>query len=434
MNGKLILALLVFACSGYAADVRLVWDPPAEAGAAGYKLYRGTASHGYDSVTDVGNATSFTVTGLAAGTYYFAVTAYDAARVESGYSNEVVFQVAGGDTAPPVISSVSVSGITSSAAAISWTTNEPATSQVDYGATTAYGFSAAVDGALPTSHSIALSGLLPDALYHFRVRSADASGNAALSADYTFTTAAAPGPDPSPPVISGGGGDAANELAAAYAFDEGRGGLAVDTSGDGRIATLEGASWTGQGKFGNALLLDGSGYAWADAAGLPGTADPKTIACWVHLPEPTGSTQSIVSLGDPDASAMVQLSYRNFEIGVTRYDDSWVVFGPAPDTRGWHHLAYVFDGTTSTLYIDGTLVSSSTIPLAAAAPAAFLLGRSVDGNQPYSGAIDDLRIYRRPLDESEIAAPIDPSNLIDIYQNPTSGVSRPVVTQSTRYE
>src|SRR2546427_3408478 len=41
------------------------------------------------------------------------------------------------DNAPPVISSMSASGITSSSATISWTTDETSDSQVEYGTTTA---------------------------------------------------------------------------------------------------------------------------------------------------------------------------------------------------------------------------------------------------------------------------------------------------------
>lgn len=56
----------------------------------GFKIYYGTSSGSYSNVTDVGNVTSYTVANLSTGTYYFAVTAYDTAGVESAYSNEVV--------------------------------------------------------------------------------------------------------------------------------------------------------------------------------------------------------------------------------------------------------------------------------------------------------------------------------------------------------
>jgi hypothetical protein len=60
---------------------------------AGYRLYYGTASRSYAQSPGSGlytGSTTVTVTGLSSGnTYYFAVTALDAAGGESGYSNEV---------------------------------------------------------------------------------------------------------------------------------------------------------------------------------------------------------------------------------------------------------------------------------------------------------------------------------------------------------
>jgi hypothetical protein len=58
---------------------------------AGYKVYVGTESKTYTHMTvDAGNYYKASVKGLVSGTkYYFAVTAYDDAGNESGYSNEV---------------------------------------------------------------------------------------------------------------------------------------------------------------------------------------------------------------------------------------------------------------------------------------------------------------------------------------------------------
>jgi hypothetical protein len=97
------------------------------------------------------------------------------------------------DSTPPVISQVASSGITGSGATITWTTNEEADSQVQFGTTESYGKSASAGGVLTVSHLQVLAGLLPDTLYHFRVRSLDAAGNQAVSGDYTFTTAATTG-------------------------------------------------------------------------------------------------------------------------------------------------------------------------------------------------------------------------------------------------
>lgn len=97
------------------------------------------------------------------------------------------------DSTSPVISNVQVVDITETSARVTWTTNEPATSVVNYGTTIAYGSSAS-DNSLVTSHSVILTGLTRNTLYHFTVTSVDASNNSASSGDGTFTTLANPAP------------------------------------------------------------------------------------------------------------------------------------------------------------------------------------------------------------------------------------------------
>lgn len=94
------------------------------------------------------------------------------------------------DTTPPVISSITASAITSSNATITWTTNEAADSQIDYGLTTSYGTSSSLNTALSTNHSIIISGLSAGTIYNYRVKSKDASGNLATSLNSTFQTTA----------------------------------------------------------------------------------------------------------------------------------------------------------------------------------------------------------------------------------------------------
>src|SRR5438445_108665 len=274
-----------------AAQVTLAWDPNTEPDLAGYKVYYGTSSGSYQFSVDVGNLTSYTLSGLLDGRiYYFAATAYNSSLDESGFSNEAskaiadvapptvsitapaagatvlgtmtvsasathnvgivgvqfkldginlgaedttnaysiswnsalaangthtltaVARDAAGNTAtspavsvtvdntPPVISAVSSASVGSSSATISWATDEASDSQVEYGTTTAYGQVSALVSALVTSHSVGLSGLSASTVYHYRVKSRDAAGNLATSADVTFTTAAPP--DTTPPTVS----------------------------------------------------------------------------------------------------------------------------------------------------------------------------------------------------------------------------------------
>ncbi len=98
------------------------------------------------------------------------------------------FTVNSTDKTPPVITAVSAGSITLSSAAISWTTNEKADSQVEYGLTTSYGITSPLNANQTTIHIVALGGLSANTLYNYRVRSRDASGNLAVSPNLTFRT------------------------------------------------------------------------------------------------------------------------------------------------------------------------------------------------------------------------------------------------------
>jgi len=119
-------------------------------------------------------------------TYHFRVKSKDSSGNEATSEDKSLTTLA--DTASPVISGVNASDVTGSAATIAWTTDELATSQVEYGKTTSYGSSTAPGETLIANHSVILTGLASETSYHFRVSSADKAGNKALSNDYTFTT------------------------------------------------------------------------------------------------------------------------------------------------------------------------------------------------------------------------------------------------------
>jgi fibronectin type 3 domain-containing protein len=72
----------------------LTWNASPDVGVTGYRVYYSTSSgkytQAYGSGIAAGNTTTFTVSSLPSGyTYFFAVTAIDAAGQESAYSNEV---------------------------------------------------------------------------------------------------------------------------------------------------------------------------------------------------------------------------------------------------------------------------------------------------------------------------------------------------------
>src|SRR4051794_31355912 len=71
-------------------------------------------------------------------------------------------------------------------------------------------------------------------------------------------------------------------LVAAYGFDEGSGATAADASGNGLNGTINAATWSANGKFGNALSFNGAS-SWVtvpDAPPLKLTTG-MTLSAWV---------------------------------------------------------------------------------------------------------------------------------------------------------
>jgi hypothetical protein len=112
----------------------------------------------------------------------------------NNYWVDVVFTTqAVSDTTPATISNVQAVNVTGNSATITWLTNEPADSVVEYGTTTAYGLSAS-DTSPVMSHSVPITGLTPNTTYHFHVISRDAGNNQTTSTDFNFTTPVQAGP------------------------------------------------------------------------------------------------------------------------------------------------------------------------------------------------------------------------------------------------
>lgn len=93
------------------------------------------------------------------------------------------------DITPPVISLIASSAITASGATVSWTTNEAATTQVEYGTSPCpCASNTSLDVTLILNHSVSLSGLTGGTKYYYRAKSRDSAGNLAASGDQTFNT------------------------------------------------------------------------------------------------------------------------------------------------------------------------------------------------------------------------------------------------------
>ncbi|MDD3102256.1 MAG: fibronectin type III domain-containing protein [Patescibacteria group bacterium] len=122
-------------------------------------------------------------------TYHFRVKSKDANDNESvsGDYNFITTQEAEPvDATAPVISEVN-SYATETIGTITWTTDDLATSQIEYGSTTAYGTSTTLNSTLTVEHVVRLTDLISEQVYHYRIKSKNSADLETVSQDYTLT-------------------------------------------------------------------------------------------------------------------------------------------------------------------------------------------------------------------------------------------------------
>lgn len=110
--------------------------------------------------------------------------------IEKDTQLEAVFEV---DTTPIEILDYDIEVHGGTVAVVSWTTDVPGTSRVDYGETTFYEGGTEAKDDLVTSHKITLTGLQAETFYHLQIISTDADGNEVHTEDLTFSTSASSG-------------------------------------------------------------------------------------------------------------------------------------------------------------------------------------------------------------------------------------------------
>jgi hypothetical protein len=227
-----------------------------------------------------------------------------------GYSNHEfdVEQYISGDTTAPIISSIA-SSTTATTATITWTTDESATSTVNYGASTSYG-TASSSSSFTTSHSITLTGLTAGTLYHFQVASGDSSYNYATSSDGTFTTLTISAPS----LTTSSASSLTQTTATLNGSVTSTGGADVTTRGfaysTSTTLTTNVSTSTESGTFGtgaysyavSSLTCNTTYYARAYGTNTSGTGYGSIVSFTTSACAPTVTTQSATSVTESSAT------------------------------------------------------------------------------------------------------------------------------------
>ena len=154
--------------------------------AYGMVVYGKTVGYGMTAASD-GEQTSHKValSGLEPGlTYHYAVICNDNSNKEAARSADQIFNTPASAATAPAVKSPLVKQFkvipTDIGAFVNWTTDEPSNSQVLYGSDQQCSNSTALDPKMVTEHSMKLSGLTPNTMYYYRIKSANSSGGIAL--------------------------------------------------------------------------------------------------------------------------------------------------------------------------------------------------------------------------------------------------------------
>ena len=204
---------------------------------------------------------------------------------------------------------------------------------------------------------------------------------------------------------------------ARWAFDDGSGTTAVDSSGNGHDATLgTGTSWITGNVGAKAMRMNGTASALATVSGpVVDTATSFTVSAWVNLSNLNGY-QTFVSIsgasvsgfylglrGDTGTLSFARLNSDATGGAVVAAADS------APTTNTWYHIVGVNDAAAGTiaLFVDGQLVSTATYTAGWHANGNTLIGHGFyGGNQVdyVNGAVDEVSMYASALSAEQIAA------------------------------
>jgi len=195
-----------------------------------------------------------------------------------------------------------------------------------------------------------------------------------------------------------------------WKFDEGSGTTASDSIGN-NDGTITGASWTQEGRKGNALSFDGttSNYVNVPAITSLTTGSPFTLVSWVK-PESTSSYRTIMGY-----SGTNRLLIASTGTMLSQQDGNFYSNSSAVPNGQWSHVVYWFNGTEERWYINGKQSGSAHNTTSAEWENSFYIGQYDLVNYPYKGLIDEVKIYNTALTPEEV--------LLDYNQGMTAVLS-----------
>lgn len=196
-------------------------------------------------------------------------------------------------------------------------------------------------------------------------------------------------------------------------LDDGTGHTALDASGNGYNAQLNGASWT-TGQLGNALSFDGvDDFAYSSTTSALQLTGDLTFRIWVKPFSDASGWTGILTKHQSDTNSEFNLRVKDSITAQWYYGNGTknaCVLDWNPSTHlplnTWTQITGVRDlgAGTMTLYFNGVAgPSRSTCGAAVANGAHLSIGKQNNLSRYFHGAIDEIELYDRAMTAAEVA-------------------------------
>ena len=181
-------------------------------------------------------------------------------------------------------------------------------------------------------------------------------------------------------------------------------GHAYDIAGENNGTLSNGATFA-PGLVGEAFSFDGvDDQVWASGTGIA-DLQQLTIEAWVNMRSPGGRIERFVALVRPKAVLRYNYNQLHCYILFDAGDDPDVwrhVRGGSPlSADTWYHVAVTYDGADIRLYLDGSEVDSNAYAGTVVTGGGVRLSTA---GETLDGLLDEVGVYNRALDASEIQA------------------------------
>lgn len=208
----------------------------------------------------------------------------------------------------------------------------------------------------------------------------------------------------------------ARGLVGYWKFEEGKGNLTADASGNHNNGTVTGAEWT-TSRDGTGLSFNGM-EDFVDIPDRMRISDALSISIWFKVTGKTRNWGRVISKGwikgeSPWTTYAIMLDDREmgeqrakFQASLTNDQFSEVFSTTQFKVDQWHHVVGVFDGPKAriAIYVDGVKESeiAAKNKTVVQSPTSVRIGDDPTTKEKQKCVVDEVRIYNRPLSDAEV--------------------------------